>query len=155
MSDPHLGERLATLLEDQIRFTTELAAVLGHEEAALRARDLAAVDALGKRKRTLIERLGETDAARKRLVGPSSDPRGGDPMGMPDLPPLRVARDRLVALLVEVKKQNRINGAIIDATYRHAQRMIDALVGRRPGERLYDSLGATRRMITNRFSSSA
>lgn len=126
----------------------ELRQLLQQEYAALRSRDLAALERIVGEKQAQVERLNQIDVLRAEVLraqGFSADRRGLQ--AYVDAAPSDAARAALQQLLGELERtaaqvsdQNEINGAVVTASHDHISKLLTLLSGRDPQQTdfLYD-----------------
>lgn len=129
MSSRDETERLRRLRQEQIAATRDLLDALARERAALEAREGGALQAAVRDKQVLLERLGALER---------EPPAREAPDGLRDL------EDELLALADRCRRQNHLNGLLLEASRRQAEELLAMLTGRAP-ERpaTYDPRGET------------
>lgn len=141
-----LGE-LMTREQDGL---SRLHQLLDAEHAAIAARDTAALDQLITAKLPLLAEL--EGFARERLsllqkAGLSADRAGFEALLSRegnDTPTLMKQWDALQELLEACREQNRVNGLVLDASYRATQQALGILLGQTREAETYDARGAVR-----------
>ena len=112
-----------TLTEEHLARTRELLAILQREHAALLAGDLEQIEAVVQAKQAAIGKL-ETVTRDVAQAAPGSE-----------------HRRQLEALAVECRRQNEINGGMVEASLRHTQRVLTLLRGQALDNDLYSRAG--------------
>lgn len=102
----------------------ELLGLLREEHAALTGKDSAALEQCAEAKHLLLSEL------EKQSVG-SDEMNTLDP----------VLKERIKSLLEQCRQQNRVNGAMIDASRRFNDRMLQIMLGSTSGSFIYDAAG--------------
>lgn len=136
-------KQLMLLLQDEIRQTQNLHESLQLESETLVTRD---TDALDKVTRAKLEQLRTLE-----LLGKQRDTLlstvDGDPLN--ESSQLSALWQQLLSLAAECQKINRINGGIIEVSFRQSQQALDILQGKSSKSELYDGSGQTTRSASS------
>ena len=111
--------------EEHLTRTRELLGILQREHAALLAGDLEQIETVVQAKQTAIAQL-EALARDVAHATPGSE-----------------HRQQLEALTIECRRQNEINGGMVEASLRHTQRVLSILRGQNLENDLYSRAGNT------------
>lgn len=109
--------------EEHLTRTRALLNILQREHAALLAGDLEQIEAIVQAKQAAIAQL---EALTREVAHAMS---GGE------------QRHQLEALAIECRRQNEINGGMVEASLRHTQRMLSILRGQNLENDLYSRAG--------------
>lgn len=122
------------LLAAEIEGARQLLGVLRHEQQALAGQDPDMVERTVADKRQAIATLQQLTLRRHTLAGtlPPAGPHGPDAS----------RRRELEQLLLELRQQNEINGALVQHRLQHARRALAVLRGQSGQTDLYDPRGA-------------
>lgn len=134
-ADPNsAAETIDRLLAAEIEGARQLLGVLRREQQALAGPDPNSVEQAVADKRQAIAMLQQLAQRRHSLAGTLPD------RGLPE--PADARRTELDRLLVELRRQNEINGALVQRRLQHARQALAVLRGQSGQPGLYDPRGA-------------
>ena len=140
-------QRLNELLRAQYDCAGRLLNVLQAEAEALLSRDLDALEKLVNEKHQLMARFEQLDADTQRLLETHSDAGRKDITACidwcDDSGQLRRGWKALLDRIARCQQQNRVNGATLDSSRRHAQQALSVLRELAPAPDLYSATGVT------------
>ncbi|MFN2309367.1 MAG: flagella synthesis protein FlgN [Gammaproteobacteria bacterium] len=141
-------ERLNALLHAEYACAGQLVTLLETETAALQGRDIDALETLAADKQALMQHFESLEAQRQALLEQAGF--GGSPADVEGCIAWCDGSGQLARgwhlLLERIRRsqhQNRCNGAILEASRRHAQQALAVLRGQAPHGDLYHANGCT------------
>jgi len=147
MVDFHAArEQLCDLLDREIEYAQDLAAILTREQHALTNRDAASLDKLVEQKKARVEAIDELDARCKELLqswGFTTD-REGLEACLHRCDRHGTLAERWTVLAERLRHcalQNRTNGSLLELNHRAITRLLDALGTQTSHEQLYGPKG--------------
>ena len=129
--------RLKSLLQQESSTLEDLYAVLMKELVALKERDTESVTLLSQEKNTLLNELQKLDKERQLCLQSTSSQTGNT--GFID--GINQLTNEIEACLNKCKKQNSINGGIIEMSKLFNEKMLDIICGNADKETTYGSTG--------------
>lgn len=106
---------------------------LDEEHQALKDRDITTLEDSTQKKKEILQQLEAMDHENNitnRLL-----------VDHPDNKNVLFAKDRIKGLINDCRRQNDINGAILDLSNKFNQRMLGILLGKNTDNKLYDAAG--------------
>lgn len=150
MAQPVTSDRLLDLLNREIAQASALLDALHDENDALQQRSAAAIESALERKTQRLSAFEKTEDERRRLlqtldIGDDNDAVGKflSSQAGPGVPLARRWTE-LLGIADECRRQNQVNGALVETQRRHVQRALDILRGA-PDSATYGPTGAADR----------
>lgn len=142
----NIGVELADLLQEATNCVTDMAALLESEREALRARDTNTLKRLIDAKHQRISMLEMHENNRKALLhahGYATDRQGMEDClnNLHDQQRVALLWQQLLVLLDHCHHLNRVNGNLLNLSYRVVKQVMQILQGRHSEDRLYDPYG--------------
>jgi len=118
--DSHADRRLQSVLDREIEVARQLAATLGAERAALTGSSPLSVSEHAAEKVSLFGSFEELERERHSLWGPSPEAAGA---------PVAARWQALMELMAQCRKDNEVNGYIINVRRVQVSQLIDVVRG--------------------------
>lgn len=142
-----------TGLREQIEAMRELLDALARERAALAGHDAVALEAAVREKQALLDRLRVLAQPRASWTT-QTDPSGPPRLRHPTEP--RAPEEELARLADRCRRENRVNGALLEATRQQTAQLLAIVTGRAPeGGSTYDPRGGNGSRIGARLQTRA
>lgn len=147
---PSPAARLLTLLDREIEEAGTLLAALRDEHEALQQHTTSVIDAALESKTQRLEQFERSENERRQLLASLRVPDNREAVGSylaqqnEHADALTQRWSRLLGVADECRRQNELNGSLVEIQRRHVQRALDILRGA-PETATYGPTGATER----------